>query len=1141
MLKSAPVFATAQYIQSRDLMTTLTTPLRKQLEKVIRQARDAAEEAAADAIRRAAVSDAEAPTRMNEAERALRRRLRAHARSLGDTIDEKRVLTTRHLQEATAYEIWHRMLFGRFLVERGLLIHPELRAALTLDELSELAFDEGATDAWVLAERYAAATLPAVFKPEDPVLAMPLDAHHHKRLQALVIGLDRAVFDADDALGWTYQFWRAAEKDAVNAAGIKIGADELPAVTQLFTEPYMVKSVLHNTLGAWWAGRLLARRPDVARTARNEEELRRFCALPGVAWEFLRFVREPDENGLWRPAAGTYPGWPLEAAAIKFLDPCCGSGHFLVEALSIMTSLLQAENGLSAEEAVQAVLRKNLQGLEIDGRCVQIAAFAVALTAWRLAGGPISLPNPRIAWVGASPLSRSEMVTLANRDITLQPTLQALNDQFAQAPLLGTLLEVSPGDLLDADWRERLEEALDAMVEHARTSEPEHAEGAVAALGLLGAVELISQRYTLQITNVPFLGRSAQTEDLAKHCERRFPDAKSDLATVMMSRMIGLSAQGGTIAAVTPQNWLFLTSYRALRERLLGSITLNSIAGLGSRAFETISGEIVNVALVTFTNAPPNGSVRFIGLDANDAATVDEKIEVLRSAIPSTPSQQEQKANADARISLKGFVVGKLLNRLAYSYQGLSTGENPRFRRAFWEVMDWRGLWEPEQSTVEGTTEYGGRSGIILWEHGAGRLAAFGRENVATLHNVDRRGEPAWGKQGVGISQMGNLPATLFGGEKFDTNTAVIIPHDPKHLPAIWAFCSSVEYRVAVRTLDRNLKVTNSTLVKVPFDVDRWTQVASERYPSGLPEPYSHDPTQWLFHGHPAFASEGTEVHVALARLAGYRWPVEINRGMRLDPAMRDLVRKAADLAGGDSDGILPLHSLGSSPSLADRLRALLSSAFGSDWSNAKEVELVRSADGLLDKKVARDATLEAWLRDRAFRQHCKLFQDRPFIWQVTDGLRDGFSAFLHYHRLDRAKLEKITYAVLGDWLNRANAENNVARIEKGGILQQALKSIATGEKPFDIFVRWKAPEQQPLGWEPDLDDGIRLNIRPFVMAGILRDKPNIRWSKDRGTDLPSAPWFSLFNGARINDHHTTLAEKQAARAAACKFIQGVA
>jgi hypothetical protein len=151
----------------------------------------------------------------------------------------------------------------------------------------------------------------------------------------------------------------------------------------------------------------------------------------------------------------------------------------------------------------------------------------------------------------------------------------------------------------------------------------------------------------------------------------------------------------------------------------------------------------------------------------------------------------------------------------------------------------------------------------------------------------------------------------------------------------------------------------------------------------------------------------------------------------------------------------------------------------------------------------------------------------------VWDGQWDGFAAFLHYHRLDRSALEKLTFSLLGDWIARVRDADDGRRLEAARILQEKLQAILNGEAPLDIFVRWKPLAAQPLGWEPDPGDGVRLNIRPFMRAGILRDVPNIHWRKDRGRDVPSAPWYEKFGGERINDHHLTLAEKAAARAAA--------
>ena len=55
------------------------------------------------------------------------------------------------------------------------------------------------------------------------------------------------------------------------------------------------------------------------------------------------------------------------------MDPCCGSGHFLVAAFEMLRKMREEEEGLSAREAADAVLAENLFGLELDARCVQLA------------------------------------------------------------------------------------------------------------------------------------------------------------------------------------------------------------------------------------------------------------------------------------------------------------------------------------------------------------------------------------------------------------------------------------------------------------------------------------------------------------------------------------------------------------------------------------------------------------------------------------------------------------------------------------------------------------------------------------------------------------------------------------------------
>ena len=384
--------------------TSLSKEHRKLLEKATADARVLAESACRAALENLAVHEKEYRAHMSVEQRLLRNRLRARGRALGDKRDERSgIQDIHHLTELAAYEHWHRLLFTRFLTENHLLITDEANGSVpvTLEECEELAPELGARDGLDLACRFASLTLPGVFRRDDPVLDLPIALNDQVELRKLLAALPSEAFRADDALGWTYQFWQAQRKEEVNDSGKKIGADELAPVTQLFTEDYMVEFLLHNTLGAWWAGKIGPIKADTEEEARAQAALPARDGVPAISWTYLRFVQD-ETTKTWLPAAGTFDGWPKSARLIRLLDPCMGSGHFLVFALPLLVRLRMEEEKLSAQAAVVAVLKDNIHGLELDERCTQIAAFNVALTAWKLAGYQ-ALPSlqPGLLWTCA--------------------------------------------------------------------------------------------------------------------------------------------------------------------------------------------------------------------------------------------------------------------------------------------------------------------------------------------------------------------------------------------------------------------------------------------------------------------------------------------------------------------------------------------------------------------------------------------------------------------------------------------------------------------------------------------------------------------------------------------------------------------
>jgi hypothetical protein len=651
---------------------------------------------------------------------------------------------------------------------------------------------------------------------------------------------------------------------------------------------------------------------------------------------------------------------------------------------------------------------------------------------------------------------------------------------------------------------------------------------ALTARGLMEAARLLDGRYHLVVTNVPYLARGKQNDTLKNYCEDHYPDAKNDLACVFIARCLELSEPGGSICAVSPQNWWFLGSYTSLRKRLLVDSQFNILVALGEEAWQHFGNRGPLATLLIGTNLS-NVSSSFFALDAIAAPTIDEKISVLKSGGLTVLTQADQLQNPDARVVLQKNAQGvTLLQKFAESYQGITTGDNPRFIHCFWEIEEWVGRWLTLQSTGESTDHFIGREQLFLWDDGCGPLAASGAARV--------QGQAAWQRSGVAVRQVRDLATTLNTGSPWDMNTATLVPREPSHLPAIWCFCSSPEYSKVVREIDQALKVTNATLVKVPFDLAHWQRVAAERYPNGLPKPYSDDPTQWLFHGHPHPATD--PLQVAIARLAGYRWPAETDAEMELSDEARTWITRCDQLADHtDDDGILCLPSVRGEPPAHERLLSLLIAAWETvepgSWKPATLAKLLADAD-------CTGKSLEVWLRDKFFEQHAKRFHHRPFLWHLWDGLKDGFGALVNYHQLDTKNLERLIHTYLGDWIRqqetavREGLDGAPIRLAAAQDLKRRLQLILDGETPHDLFVRWKPLSEQPIGWNPDLNDGVRLNIRPFMTAEVLRHhkkpKLNITWDKDRGKDVDSAPWFKTFGGERINDHHLTLAQKMAAK-----------
>jgi hypothetical protein len=417
------------------------------------------------------------------------------------------------------------------------------------------------------------------------------------------------------------------------------------------------------------------------------------------------------------------------------------------------------------------------------------------------------------------------------------------------------------------------------------------------------------------------------------------------------------------------------------------------------------------------------------------------------------------------------------------------------------------------------------------------------------------------------------------------------VPKKLSNLEALYSFFTSPLFLTELRKINAKTSVDNGYFGKIPFDLGYWKTVAAVKLPSGLARPHSNSSTQWLFDGHPRGSADPNVVHdtatnphlvtahgirpgmaehplqVAVARLLGYRWPRQTGSSFMDCPAVPE--PDETDRSGFvDAEGVVPLPALAGRVDAATRLRDLIRAVWGPDYSE----DTIRE---LLSAEEAKTTDLATWLADEFFDGHCRLFHQTPFIWHIWDGARGGFAALVNYHRLcegngaGRRLLEKLRDSYLGEWIGaqrRALAAGEAgaeARLIAAEHLRGELTRIIEGDPPYDVFVRWKPLHRQPIGWEPDIDDGVRLNIRPFLIAKpkdsgrrdgcILRVTPRVKKhaGADRGAephrDKEDFPWFWAedddaaitdfaggpeFKGRRYNDFHCSRAFKQRARVA---------
>ncbi|MFM4899694.1 MULTISPECIES: BREX-1 system adenine-specific DNA-methyltransferase PglX [Aeromonas] len=442
----------------------------------------------------------------------------------------------------------------------------------------------------------------------------------------LVDGIPEGDWEQVEVIGWLYQFYISEKKDEVIGKVVK--SEDIPAATQLFTPNWIVQYLVQNSVGRYW----LQTYPDSAL-----QQAMPYYVAPG---------EQPAE--VISALAATTPA-SIEPESIKVLDPACGSGHILVEAYNLLYRIYE-ERGYRSRDIPQLILSRNLFGLDIDDRAAQLAGFALLMRARqddrRLFSREIQLNlyalqesrhlnipklwqalNLNAEWDRgqSKDLFAVAPASLASND----PRLALLNDlhqRFLSAKTLGSLIEVP------AEQAPAIAELAAALHTLSISGDVMQKPAAKALLPLLKQACVLAKRYDTVIANPPYMGSKGMNAELKEFAKKQFPNSKSDLFAIFIERNLDLTTTAGMVAMITMQSWMFLSSFEALRARILGQHTILGMAHLGARGFDSIGGEVVSTTAFVLAqpHLPTYQGAYFRLVDGNSEA---EKAAMFKEAL----------------------------------------------------------------------------------------------------------------------------------------------------------------------------------------------------------------------------------------------------------------------------------------------------------------------------------------------------------------------------------------------------------------------------------------------------------------------------------------------------------------------------
>lgn len=604
-----------------------------------------------------------------------------------------------------------------------------------------------------------------------------------------------------EIIGWLYQFYISEKKDEVFEGlrkNRKVTPENIPAATQLFTPHWIVRYLVENSLGRLW----MLNRPS----SRLVEKMDYYIRPENVEKDFLRIDR-PEE--------------------IRICDPACGSGHMLVYAFDLLYSIYE-EEGYDPLGIPEKILTHNLYGIEIDERAGELAAFALTMKARaKLPRFFLNPVEPNICVLENIHFDKDELdryFISVGKDL-LTDKLKTLLHQFEEANNFGSLIRPvitdvqKLGDILDS---KRFSDGISLNKIHQMVRK------------VLLQAEYLYPKYHVVIANPPYMGSRNMNERLSEWARKNYPDSKSDLFSMFVERNLELTRKQGMIAMITMQSWMFLSSFATLRTKILDENTILSMVHLGSRAFDSIGGEVVSTTAFVIESSPClEYKGAYLRLTEGSSELEKEKELKIKREKPFLASSSDFKKIPGSPIAYwvsekirNLFMNNPAIGEIAAPRKGNTTTDNARFLRFWPEVnvdrillgsqsseplFSARYKWVPYNKGGGYRKWFGFNEFVVNWQNGGAEIKRIPHSVVAN--------EQFFFKQGLTWSTVTSAKFSIrrFGNGYIFDNGGCCVFGDLGILTQLLGFMNSKVFESLYSRINPTLNFQSGEVAKVPF------------------------------------------------------------------------------------------------------------------------------------------------------------------------------------------------------------------------------------------------------------------------------------------------------------------------------------